>query len=194
MFTCTKLSKGESLLSFCYNNNFYSHWWDSACDSKGLQAHAVRRDELQHLLTDWVPLWSHRRVTLGSCTRMKKTPFTYLNQTLLHKLFLFLISFVLLLSFFPPPFFTLLLMSLLHFGAMGCQCSSFRMMSSCLSQHWWVNLSGEERGCPWRGWMMHPTKSKLRAEGCFPGWQHREQQHAQGTVLPTLALIWVAFI
>lgn len=99
--------------------------------------------------------------------------------------------------FFSPPFFTLLLMSLLHFGmnrAMGCQCSSFRMMSSCLSQHWWVNLSGEERGCPWRGWMMHPTKSKLRAEGCFPGWQHREQKHAQGTDLPTLALIWLAVI
>lgn len=68
------------------------------------------------------------------------------------------------------------------------------IMSWETAQHWWVNLSGEEKGCPWRGWMMHPTKSKLRAEGCFPGWQHREQKHAQGTDLPTLALIWLAVI
>lgn len=54
MFTCTKLSKGESLLSFHYSNNFYSCWWDSACATEGLQAHPVRRDNF----------WSHRRVTL----------------------------------------------------------------------------------------------------------------------------------
>lgn len=98
MFTCTKLSRGESLLSFYYSDKLTAAGGTVPVTAKGgLQAQPVRRDELQHPLTGEIPLWFHRRVTLDSFTRMK-TLFTYLNQTLLHKLFLFPVSFMLLFS------------------------------------------------------------------------------------------------
>lgn len=119
-----------------------------ASDSKGLLAQPARGEELQHLLTDWIPLWSHRWGTCCSFIRMQKIPFTCLKQTLLHNLFLFPTSFI-LFSFIPLPFFTLLPMSLQHFGmsrAMGCLCRSFEMMPWYLSQHWWAKLPAKERG------------------------------------------------
>ena len=131
-------------------------------------------------------------MTPVSCTGLKKTSFTYENQTLLHRFFLFPISFILLLFFFlsSPCCCLCLCHTLAGNRATGCQRSSFKTMPWCLSQHRRAKLYGG-KGMPWQGLRAAPPRQQAQGEGgCFCGQQCREQP-AETCVcdIPTQALL-----
>lgn len=115
---------------------------------------------------------------LSAAPAWRKTSFTYENQTLLHRFFLFPMSFILLLFVFLFFLFhTAAGVSATFWQGTEPWASSTAVSKWChgVSQYRRAKLSVDGReGMPWQGLRAAPHQQQAQGEGgCFPGQQPR---------------------